>query len=143
MINRDFVLAGKAIFTVDNGQGNWYTFRVTHKPGSERFGPAWFASLLTGPDNTSSYTYVGMIDPELGTVRLTAKSPYPVDSIPVKVLAFALRVLWGRQAIPAGYEIHHEGRCGCCGRALTTPESIESGIGPVCAGRMAQEPVRS
>lgn len=27
------------------------------------------------------------------------------------------------------------GRCGCCGRELTDPESIAAGIGPVCAGR--------
>jgi hypothetical protein len=26
------------------------------------------------------------------------------------------------------------GRCGMCGRTLTNPESIERGIGPVCAG---------
>lgn len=27
------------------------------------------------------------------------------------------------------------GRCGCCGRELTDPESIAAGIGPICAGR--------
>lgn len=29
----------------------------------------------------------------------------------------------------------HEGACGKCGRPLTTPESIQSGIGPVCSGK--------
>jgi hypothetical protein len=28
--------------------------------------------------------------------------------------------------------VHHEGRCGRCGRTLTVPESIESGFGPEC-----------
>ncbi len=28
------------------------------------------------------------------------------------------------------------GHCGHCGRTLTNPESIERGIGPVCAGKM-------
>ena len=32
--------------------------------------------------------------------------------------------------------IRHEGRCGRCGRKLTTPASIDTGIGPVCAERM-------
>lgn len=32
-----------------------------------------------------------------------------------------------------GREIGH---CGHCGRTLTNPESIERGIGPVCAGKM-------
>jgi hypothetical protein len=27
------------------------------------------------------------------------------------------------------------GHCGCCGRTLTNPDSIERGIGPVCAGK--------
>jgi hypothetical protein len=34
-------------------------------------------------------------------------------------------------------ELWHEGRCGKCGRALTVPESIESGLGPVCESREA------
>lgn len=32
-------------------------------------------------------------------------------------------------------EVWHEGRCGRCGRKLTVPESIETGIGPDCAKR--------
>lgn len=31
---------------------------------------------------------------------------------------------------------HELGECGHCGRTLTNPESIELGIGPVCAGKM-------
>jgi hypothetical protein len=27
------------------------------------------------------------------------------------------------------------GRCSCCGRLLTDPESVRVGIGPICAGR--------
>ena len=37
-------------------------FRVSHKEGSDRFPPAWFLSMLTGPDNESDYSYVGMLD---------------------------------------------------------------------------------
>ena len=29
-------------------------------------------------------------------------------------------------------EIHHVGKCGCCGRKLTAPESIKLGLGPIC-----------
>jgi len=31
---------------------------------------------------------------------------------------------------------HATGSCGCCGRELTDPESIERGIGPICAGKI-------
>ena len=41
------------------------------------------------------------------------------------------RGYWGS----AGYTLHLEGRCVICNRKLTDPESIETGIGPVCAGR--------
>jgi hypothetical protein len=34
---------------------------------------------------------------------------------------------------------HHEGKCGRCGRLLTVPSSIESGIGPECSKIMRGE----
>ena len=40
-------------------------------------------------------------------------------------------------SMPANVEINHEGRCGRCGRALTVPESVASGIGPESALKMA------
>jgi hypothetical protein len=31
------------------------------------------------------------------------------------------------------FEVWHEGKCGKCGRALTVPSSILTGIGPECS----------
>ena len=136
MIDRDFILAGKAIFTVANAGGKHYTFRVTHKEASGAYAEAWFLSLLTGPDNTSDYTYVGMLS-DRGLVRLTAKSKYNEQSEPVRVARWALSIVWWGGELPEGYAINHEGRCCRCGRTLTTPSSIEAGIGPECAEIMA------
>ena len=136
MINREFVLAGKAIFSVKNDKGQHYTFKIIHQKGNDQFPPVWFIFLLTGPDNTSDYTYMGKIDAETGKVILTAKSKYSADSLPVKVADFGLRIIYGKQALPAGYGINHEGYCGRCARLLTVPESVESGIGPECAKKM-------
>lgn len=36
--------------------------------------------------------------------------------------------------LPAGLEAREESRCGCCGRPLTDPVSIDRGIGPECFG---------
>jgi hypothetical protein len=144
MIGIDFIRAGNAIFTIDNGQGKWYTYRVDHVParteeftskGQRTYPEAWFVKMLTGPSNESDYTYVGLLNCE--RVRLTQRSPYAADSLPVKVFDFAMRVILGKQELPPGYSIHHEGRCGRCGRRLTVPESIESGIGPECAKKMS------
>jgi hypothetical protein len=134
MITPSFVLAGRAVFTVDNGKGQHYTFKVSHKAAEGSWPEAWFASLLTGPDNTSDYTYLGMINPDL-TVKLTRKSPYGPDSQPVKVLGWALRRIVA-QSLPEGYNVHHEGKCGRCGRVLTVPASITSGFGPECIGKI-------
>ena len=40
------------------------------------------------------------------------------------------------KALGEGVEFWHEGRCGCCGKLLTVPESINAGYGPICLPRM-------
>lgn len=125
-----FLEGGKAVFTVSNDRGQHYTYKIRH-PQNKPF----FAMLLTGPDNESSYTYLGIYNPQQKKVYLTQKSRYKEDSTPVKVLRWAINVLAQHKALPAGYSIQHEGRCCCCGRKLTTPESINRGIGPECATR--------
>jgi hypothetical protein len=135
MLTKEFVLAGRAIFTVANPTGTHYTFRVSHKEASAQWPETWFVSLLTGSDNENDYTYLGLLRPDI-TVKLTAKSKYKPDTLPVKVLNWALGLIRTGGELPPGYSIHHEGRCCRCGRTLTVPSSIESGIGPECAKLM-------
>ncbi|GMU26254.1 MAG: hypothetical protein AMXMBFR16_11590 [Candidatus Uhrbacteria bacterium] len=136
MITREFATAGRAVFTVSNATGERYTFKVKRKDNEAPRPPVYFVSLLTGPDNTRDYTYVGVLNDYNGSVRLTAASRYAEDSKPVAVVRWALKKVWERGTLPAGYEILHEGRCGRCGRPLTVPESIKTGLGPECAGRI-------
>lgn len=142
MVTREFVTAGKATLTCDNGRGNWYTYKVRHKKANDRYPEMWQVLVLTGPDNTKHYTYLGKLIPDTGEIRLTAGSKLPEDAVPVRVIRWAMAIIYGNGQLPAGYEIHHEGRCGCCNRPLTTPESVASGIGPKCAGRIAVGPNR-
>lgn len=132
MLNKNFVLGGNATFTVQNPEGKHYTFKVRQPKADMPF----FMSLLTGPDNTSSFTYLGVLN-QTGRLCLTAKSKLTEDSLPVRVANFAIRCVWGTQknGLPVGYQIRHEGKCGCCGRKLTTPESLDRGIGPECIKR--------
>jgi len=131
-ITTRFVTAGRAIFTVSNPKGERYTFRITKKDDDR--GVVFFGALLTGSDNEHNYTYMGLVNGE--AVRVTKASKYAQDSKPVAVLAWALAVVNGKRNLPEGYAIRHEGRCGRCGRTLTVPESIDSGLGPECAGRV-------
>jgi hypothetical protein len=123
----DFFEAGKAIFTVSNPIGDHYTYKITKKEK----GP-FFVALLTGPDNTSDYTYLGIYHPGKRSITLTAKSKFTETSTPVRVIRWAIIMIKDGKGLPRGYTIRHEGRCCRCGRMLTTPESIERGIGPEC-----------
>ena len=138
-IGKDFILAGRAIFTVANPKGERYTFKVTKKDpqeGSRYTTPTYFVALLTGSDNENDYTYMGILNAGAGTVRLTAKSAYKEDSTPVRVAQWVIGLTWRGQEIPAGYFLQHEGKCGRCGRTLTVPSSLVTGLGPECAGKM-------
>lgn len=129
---REWLIAGKAGFTVHNAAGEHYTYRITLGKPSERYPtPARFLALLTGPDNEADYTYLGLVGDD-GTVKLTAKSRLTADARPVQVATWALRRRFAGQPLPAGYGIIGTGRCGRCGRVLTVPESCYGGFGPEC-----------
>jgi hypothetical protein len=132
---KTYTLAGHATLTLTSQRtGARYTYKVSRaKDGPrEQYKDLWFVGLLTGPDNESDYSYVGVIN---GTFKLTGKSRYKEDSVPVR----AFRYFWqhvdaGR--MPPEVEVRHAGTCGRCGRKLTVDESIDRGFGPECIGKM-------
>ena len=136
MVNKQFVTAGNAIFTVQSISGQYYTYRIARKEANGSYKETFFASVLTGPDNTSDYTYVGILNPITGAVTLTKSSKYDRDATLFKVLNWALNHLWNEKPLPEGYQIRHEGRCGRCGHPLTTPTSLDIGLGPECAKKV-------
>lgn len=133
MVSKEFLEAGHAIFTVTSPSGEYYTYRVSKPKDFNPDRPVWFVSVLTGPCNTSDYTYLGILTGDR-KVRVTAKSKYTPESKPVKVVQWAVKCIDDGK-IPLGYDIKHIGKCAVCGRPLTTLDSLESGIGPICAGR--------
>ena len=128
-----FMLAGKAIFTLRSAKtGTRYTYKVSKPKPKEGYenSNVFFVSYLTGTDNNSDYTYLGMIGKE-GGFRLTKASRLPATAGPVVAFQYVFNSLTARGEAP-GVEIYHEGRCGRCGRRLTVPESVTSGYGPEC-----------
>jgi hypothetical protein len=127
-----FVLAGRARVTlVSEKTGTRFTFRVSQPNGD---GPH-FVSLLRGDDNEGDFEFFGTIF-EGRRFAHGRKARITADAPSAKAFAWA----WGHLAagrMPPGCQVWHEGRCGHCGRALTVPESIETGFGPVCMGRKA------
>ena len=134
---RTFVTAGNATFTLSNPAGERFTFRVKQADPDPRYPTrAYFVSQMTGSDNENSYSYLGMLDVATGAVNLRGRTRYTDDSLAVKVIRWSLKQIWAGRAFPDGYTIRHAGRCGRCGRTLTVPSSIDSGIGPDCADIM-------
>lgn len=133
-IGQDFILAGAAIFTLI-GATSRFTYRVSRKDEPGR-APVYFVGLLTGANNDTDYTYLGLLDPVTGYTRLTRKSRMGADAPAVKAIQWALPRIWAKATMPPSFGIMHAGKCGRCGRTLTVPESIATGIGPDCAGKM-------
>jgi Family of unknown function (DUF6011) len=128
-----FVLAGDAILTLHSRKtDNHYTYRVREA----KSGGIWFVQLLTGPDNTNDYTYLGCLRGQPLEFALTKKSKLPMEATPIKAFRFMWRAVQTQGEMPKDIDVYHEGRCGKCGRKLTVPESLERGIGPECANKM-------
>jgi len=127
---RNFATAGKARLTLVSGNtGDRFTYQVKLKRGSEDF---FFVSVLTGSNNEGDYTYLGALTHgrfvDDRRLRIGADAPSRK----------AFTWFWNRLRADADLsqcEVWHEGRCGRCSRVLTVPESLQTGLGPVCASR--------
>jgi hypothetical protein len=131
-----FVHAGKAVFTLESEKtGKRFTFRVSHpldKATNKPDRSIAFVSVLTGPDNNHSYSYFGNIK-GAGRYEYGRKAKIARDAMSVMVFEWFYREVVTQQKLPSKLKVYHEGKCGRCGRRLTVPASIRSGIGPECA----------
>ena len=134
LLTRDFFLGGRAIFTLNNSStGEHRTYRIkANVPNFLYPNKSFFVGLLSGPDNNNSYQYIGIVDPNNGNVRLTSKSRMGEDSAAVKGIRYLMGRVFGSGQIHDQMEVRHAGKCGRCGRLLTHPDSLTTGIGPEC-----------
>ena len=133
-LTNDFFFGGKATFTVQNNQsGEHRTYKIRKGKFNPRYPtPAWFIKQMTGTDNDSHYSDIGKVDPGTGNITLTRFSKFSNDSKQMKAAKWIMtRIAYGSE-FPDFFEIRHAGKCGRCGRTLTTPESLDCGIGPEC-----------
>lgn len=126
----NFIFGGKAIFTIRNvDTGNRFTYKLNRKKGGQDDSKdIIFVKVLSSPDNTSDYTFIGTIFGK-SHYRHSSKSRFGADCQSTKVMEWLIRNI---NSLPDNIEVWHEGRCGRCGRKLTVPESLESGFGPEC-----------
>lgn len=126
-----FIFAGNSTTTFLNTKtGNRFTYKVKKAKDSDLY----FVSVLTSPE---IYTYIGTI--LNGLYKHGKKSTMTDNAQSVKVFDYVLKNL---KTLPNIIEIWHEGTCGKCGRPLTVPDSIASGIGPECYKKLTKEEKR-
>ena len=129
---RKFLLAGEAVVTIKSlRSGEHLTLRFRH---TENRAGAYFIDALRGPDNTRDYVYVAYCSVNGGGALRLRKV---VEGSALRAhLEWFLDAVWSEEdGLFRAAEVRHAGRCGRCGRLLTTPESIDTGLGPTCSGR--------
>lgn len=123
-------------YTVEStATGAHRTFWIETQAADAEFAPGKrLISLLTGSqnDDPDCYTSFGFVDDE-GIHVFPSKLAHGARwaQFADMVWTLALDGAFSRWAAK-GYRILIEGHCVRCGRVLTDPTSIKTGIGPVC-----------
>lgn len=106
---------------------HYKTIRVEAQDEFENFMPgAQILGFLSGSNNDSDYTSFAHIT-ATGEIRIWRKHQ---DN---KILAEAVKVLSGDPKACAIAQARETGRCWRCHRTLSTPESLDRGLGAECA----------
>lgn len=123
-------LTHNGIFTVHSLRtGDHRTFKVRTQDKDAKFAPGKrIVSMLTGNDNENSYTQFAFI--EEGKVHLWKKFRGSI----YERHAWMLEEL-KRHVADGVVQVLASCLCRVCNRTLTNPESVRSGIGPICDGR--------
>lgn len=126
-----YMHGGKATVTlVSLSSGNRYTYKIVEAPQqTPNASKTYFVKLLTGADNSNSYSYIGVI--RNNKFEWTRKSCVSAEAPSILGMVFVVESLVKNSM--RGFEVWHSGKCARCGRKLTVPESIASGFGPECA----------
>ena len=136
----NFITAGKATFTIKNiATENRYTYKVrAPRDKKKEEATLLWVSVMTGPDNEMSYSYIGCLrklPSGQWVFGYSSKSKLSSQAPSVKGFEIIFNTIWSVGKVNANLEFWHEGTCCRCGHPLTVPESIASGIGPECAKR--------
>ena len=126
-----YVDGGWGTFTVRSRKTQTrYTFKMSKPEESWDESDITFVRVLTSDDNEDGYLYLGFIrDREM----IAGRKGHP-DAPSFKALQWVIAMLArDNESLMDCLEFWHEGTCGRCGRKLTVPESIDRGLGPVCA----------
>lgn len=121
------------IYTMtDNVTGERWTFKINTASKRSKLAGRRIISLLTGPRNTDDYRGIGFVNDD-GIVLWRRWQHSGITAI---VAAFWDRMVHNENA--DRFDVLAASSCYVCNRMLTVPESILTGIGPICAERLME-----
>ena len=132
-----YILAGKSEFILHSSKtGQDFGYRLTRKESKNN--PDEFIYFLNIKDG-HEWVYAGVLwyDSSSNIYKFGKGKSGNIDAndLNVKSLLFVMSKLQNGDT-PLYCSVFHTGKCGLCGRKLTTPESILTGLGPSCAKRV-------
>lgn len=130
-----FILAGKSEFVAVSGNtGKRLGFKLEKINSDNTNGNETMYYLSTQIDNKLVYCGVIVYNSKLNKFIFAKgkKGNLDYSHLNVKSILYILnRLHCGDVGI--NLSVYHVGKCGRCGKKLTTPESILTGLGPTCA----------
>lgn len=124
-----YVTGGKGVVTLKSPTGVHHSYSFRKPRDDNKFIPnTLFVYVLAGEHR---WLYAGMVTGRL--FKLTQSSRFLYDSPQARGVRYILRMMYDDK-LQTPMQLFHEGVCSICGRPLTSPKSIELGIGPRCRG---------
>ena len=124
-LNVPSVLTHNGTITVSNSKTKQHrTFKIKTVKNGPLKGKR-VLSMLIGPDNENDFIGIAFVtDFDIVVWKKYHNTQFEKCArVLLKLEKFEL-------------DVHFSTRCRVCNKTLTTPESIESGIGPICEGRV-------
>lgn len=124
---KDYMFAGKAIFTIESTKiDKRFTYKV------KKSGHFYKVSFLYEPDK---YRFMCMINKDdLCTFKVRCGEEDPRYKMFKRFCDFV-----STNTYPDTCKVYKSIYCARCGRRLTTPESIKDGLGPNCKKKVYKE----
>jgi hypothetical protein len=130
---KEFAFAGNALITLESKRtGNHHTYKIRACEDPEAKGLFFVSHLISGSADEGTFAYLGVVRAD-GRFYLTKKSTASPEAPSVQAFFFFMK----SKELHPQLIVHHENKCGRCGRTLTVPESVESGLGPECRSKMS------
>ena len=133
---KNYLFGGKAEFTLHSLKTDkHFTYKIVSdnkNPGH----PIRFLYFLVDSNNEDDFRYAGvtrrMVNAPDKSVYFGITKKSPRNKTPaITAYRWFIHHL-NKGELPDTVEFMHSGKCSACGRKLTTPESIRTGLGPVC-----------